>query len=107
MPAHFHARYSAAARVGLCETSVVPEFANDVFTPQVQDHHLRPGVQQPLGGSQAQARCAAGDDGYGVLDLHASPSPIDQPVGWGLYPLAEYRLDVGRRRGARRLGRRT
>ena len=41
-------------------------------------------VEQPLGGGQAQTRRSPGDDGYGVLDLHPSPSlsrPANQLVG--------------------------
>ena len=41
--------------VGLREARAIAEFANRVFAPEVQHHHLRPGVEQPLGGGQAQA----------------------------------------------------
>ena len=52
------------------EHGAITEFADGLLTPEVEDDHLRAGVEQPLGGGQAQAGRATGDDGYGVFDLH-------------------------------------
>ncbi len=56
--------------VGLGEGRPVTELVDGLFAPDVEHDHLRARVEQSLGGRQAQARRATGDDGYGVFDLH-------------------------------------
>ena len=41
--------------IGLDEAGAIAQLANGVFAPEVDHHHLRARVQQPLGGGQAQA----------------------------------------------------
>ncbi len=66
--------------VGLREACAIAQFANRVFALEVQHDHLRPGIEQPPGGGQAQPRRASGDDGYGVFDLHANLSLSFDPA---------------------------
>ena len=61
---------SLISDVGLGEGRPLAEFGDRLLAPDVQNNHLRTGVQQALGGGQAKPGGATGDDGYGVLDLH-------------------------------------
>ena len=77
--------------VGGRELHAVAELAQFVALPQVDDHHAGARVEQSLGGRQAEARRTAGDDCYGVFDLHGcipfiltvtADATLDLPVGW-------------------------
>ena len=56
--------------VGSTNCGAIAEFADGLLAPEVDDDHLRARVQQALGGRQAEPGGTAGDDGYGVFDLH-------------------------------------
>ena len=56
--------------VGLDELGAIAEFGDRVVALEVDDHHRCARVEQALGGGQAEAGRTAGDDGYGVFDLH-------------------------------------
>ena len=56
--------------VGGDELGSRSEFGDDVLTLEVDHDDTGPGVEQALGGGQAQAGGPAGDDGDGIFDLH-------------------------------------
>ena len=56
--------------VGLDELGPITELGDGLFTSQVDHDDGRPRVEQSLRGRQAQPGGTAGDDGYGVFDLH-------------------------------------
>ena len=56
--------------VGGDELGALAELGDGLLALEVDDDDAGAGVQQPLGGRQAQARRTARDDRYGVFDLH-------------------------------------
>ena len=56
--------------VGLDELGAIAEFGDGLLAPEVDHDHLRARVEQSLRGRQAEPGGTAGDDGYGVFDLH-------------------------------------
>ena len=56
--------------VGLDELGPITERGDGLFTPQVDHDDGCAPVEQPLRGRQAEPGGTAGDDGYGVFDLH-------------------------------------